>query len=115
MSATFVDRVRRCRRCGKVPNRRKGERLFMHHVVYEQHVRREDHALIDDPRNALALCKRCHDLHHTSGPGQIKLSVLHLRFENLAFARMLLGSAWTNYFARYYVDSDVDPRIPKAA
>jgi hypothetical protein len=107
----FVDLVKQCRRCGKKPDPRRGERLWMHHVVYEQHVRSHDRSLVDDATNALALCKRCHDLHHTSGPGRIRISVLHLRDANIDFASRLLGRAAGLYFARYYVDSDVDPRI----
>lgn len=82
-----------CRICGS------GHRLHLHHVVYEQHVRRE-HGDVFDPRNGLTLCMTCHMRHHHAVDQRIHVD--NLRDENIEFARELLGDAAELYFIRYY-------------
>lgn len=65
-----------------------------------------------DPRCALGLCFRHHELHHHPNPhtlaGRLPLSCL--RDENFAFARELLGGdAAYLYLSRRYLGSD--PRL----
>lgn len=95
---TFVDQ-RRCR----IPGCPEKGRPHQHHVVYRQEVRREGGDELD-PRNALTLCTRHHDRHHTR---QEPVSLLVLRDENYAFARELLGSARAyEYLRRRYAHED---------
>jgi hypothetical protein len=91
-----ASREEACRSCRDRAN------LVLHHVVYEQHVRRE-HGDIRDPANSLTLCVKCHVDHHSSAGVRLRISML--RGENLRFAFNLLGPAALDYFRRYY---DVD-------
>lgn len=91
-----------CRRC---PTRLG--RVDLHHVVYEQHVRRAG-GDVYDPRNGLTLCGVCHATHHGQlDRGKVALSVL--RDENYDFAFELLGPAAYDYLRRHY--SGEDPRL----
>lgn len=83
-----------CRACGVM------EPLQIHHVVYEQHVRKRAGDVFD-PRNSLTLCRICHARQHS---GHTRLPVAKLRPENLAFAKDLLGEYAGDYFARFYND-----------
>jgi hypothetical protein len=85
-----------CRICGS------SHRLNIHHVVYEQHVRREGGNTLD-PDNGLTLCFTCHMKHHHGADDRIAVS--QLREENVDFAFDLLGPAAYDYFIRYY-DND---------
>lgn len=81
-------------------------KLVLHHVVYEQHVRRE-HGDVWDPGNALTLCPSCHSSHHRRGR---VLPISVLRIENVKFAAELLGGDRAqDYLCRYYRD-DVPAR-----
>lgn len=77
--------------------------LHQHHVVYRQHVKREG-GDIWDPRNAIALCVRCHMTHHRrSNP----LPIAALRRENIEFAEELFGKdAAGEYLLRRYSRSE---------
>lgn len=90
---------KRCRNCGK-PGR-----MFLHHVIYEQHVRAKGGNAFD-PRDSLTLCFQCHMAHHHGADNRIPVS--KLRPENLEFACDLLGVTARDYFVRYY---DVDVLI----
>lgn len=76
-----------------------------HHVVYEQHVKREGGDRWD-PRNALRLCVSCHSSHHRRGR---VVPLVALRDENYEFAAELLGSAAYDYLRRRYAGED--PRL----
>lgn len=102
-----------CGQCGA------GGKLHMHHVVYEQHVRRAK----GDPydvRNGLTLCTRCHFRHHHAIDAKISVDIL--RPANLEFAHELLGDATSLYFTRYYaangegaIESALDRAAEKSA
>lgn len=80
-----------------------------HHVVLEQHVRRE-HGDPWDPRNALTICRIHHDRHH--GAERWKIPTLCLRDENISFAAELLGTERAaHYLQQRYDDTRHDPRI----
>lgn len=81
-------------------------RCHEHHVVYEQHVRREG-GDVYDPRNALTLCISCHTSHHRRGSRTVPLRVL--RDANYEFAFELLGAAAFDYLRRRYTGGD--PRL----
>lgn len=71
-----------------------------HHVIYAQHVRREDPALEWDPANAMRLCADCHARHHS---GAERLPVDVLPPAALEFARLLFGGQRAAaYLDRYY-------------
>lgn len=80
--------------------------VIRHHVVYEQHVRRE-HGDPWDLRNSLdvgvpLLCD-CHAKHHRSGPGRVPIPWDFIPFAAIAFAEELLGRERADaYFERYY-------------
>lgn len=76
-----------------------------HHVVYEQHVKREGGDRWD-PRNALRLCVSCHSSHHRRGR---VLPLRALRDVNFEFAFELLGPAAYDYLTRRYAGDD--PRL----
>lgn len=78
-----------------------------HHVTYRQHVR-VAHGDEWDARNALNVCKRCHDRHH--GAESFKITLRSLRDDNIEFCVELYGadSAFM-YLTRIYVGSD--PRV----
>lgn len=86
-------REKACRKCGG------GGNMHVHHVVYEQHVRRAggDPWAVD---NGLTLCFSCHMAHHHSMDGRLPSSIF--RPENVAFMKTLLGDGATDYVARYY-------------
>jgi 5-methylcytosine-specific restriction endonuclease McrA len=86
-------------------------RHTLHHVIYGQRVRQEK-GNYWDPRNALTLCKRCHENHHAGRP-RLKLS--KLRDANYEFALELLGPGKVlNYFEAKYAD-DGDPRFERVS
>lgn len=95
----FSSAENECRKCGT----REGRR-HLHHVVYEQHVRKAG-GDVYAPENGLTLCFGCHMGQHHSADGRVSVSTL--RSENLTFAFSLLGAAAFDYFIRYY---DVDAR-----
>jgi hypothetical protein len=77
--------------------------LFLHHLVYRQHVRREG-GDIWDPRNALTICNRCHASHHQRGR---VLPVAMVPEAARAFAVELFGEARAaDYFARRYAPEE---------
>jgi len=79
-----------------------------HHVMYEQHVRREGGDRWDS-RNAMDLCGACHTSHHRRGN---VLPTRSLPTAAVAFAQELLGiERAADYFRRYYDDSEADPRL----
>lgn len=88
-----------CRCCGS------RTRLTLHHVVYEQHVRRAGGDPFD-PDDSLTVCFSCHMAHHHGVDRRIRVS--QLRPENLAFARALFGEYADDYIARYYDGSSGD-------
>ena len=77
-----------------------------HHAVQKQTCRRAG-APLHSPRNALRLCKRCHDRHTTH---QDKVPMTALTDDNIAFAREYLGAGPAyEYFVRSYAGED--PRV----
>lgn len=87
-----------------------GMTLNQHHVVYQQHVKKEKGDLWDG-YNALTLCVSCHTKHHR----QVHpLPQSQLRDENIEFAFELMGSKAFHYFERYYRSEETDPRIIEA-
>lgn len=114
-SVDFIDETWFCRWCGRgVRPWGKVPRLRMHHVVYEQEVRRRGGDVLD-ARNALALCDRCHEEHHSGAPAARRIPLAALRPENLKFARRLLGDYAGDYLAAHYSAADNRPKWPKAA
>lgn len=91
-----------CVRCGTE------RRLQLHHVVYEQEIRRLD-GDVYDPRASLTLCIECHVQHHKALRHTIPLVLL--RDENYEFAFELLGAAAFDYLTRRYAGKD--PRLRK--
>lgn len=86
-----------------------GADLSQHHVVYRQHVE-EAGGDVWDPRNALALCRRCHAAHHRRAR---PLAIDCLRPENIEFARELLGVRRAEgYLRRRYTAPEDLPRFP---
>lgn len=79
------------------------DRLQLHHVVYEQHVRRAG-GNPWDPRDSLTTCTHCHTGHHHGVRSRISLALL--RDENYAFAAELLGPAAFDYLRRHYQGDD---------
>ncbi len=101
---TFRDPQIRCRVPG-CPRQHRDP----HHVVLEQHVRREG-GDIWDPLNALSVCRDHHDRHH--GAESWKIPTSCLRTENIIFAVELLGTPRALDYLRWkYDDSTQDPRI----
>lgn len=92
-----------CRACGS------GRRLVLHHVVYEQHVRKRGGNAFD-PDDSLTLCWDCHAKHHHSADDRLHVRVF--RPENVVFARALLGDYARDYFVRFY-DGDLDSVYPR--
>lgn len=86
-----------CAACGQ-----RGPRV-RHHVVYEQHVRREG----GDPwdlANAMLLGRfcRCHGDHHAPN-GRTPLALKTVPWEAVAFASRLLGhDRAADYFTKHY-------------
>lgn len=92
-----------CAVCGKV-----GGPFHPHHVIYEQHLR--DHGLPKyDTMNARRVHPHCHWGHHNSPNVQIKTTAL--TDDNIRYAYDNLGAKATDYFRRYYDDTEPDPRI----
>lgn len=89
-----------CAVCGS------SDRLQLHHVVYEQNVRRAG-GNPWDPRDSLTTCIRCHCGHH-HGSG---ITLMLLRDENFDFAFELLGAAAYDYLRRHYTGDD--PRLER--
>lgn len=71
-----------------------------HHVIAAQTLRQHHPDHLYDPRNALSLCRRCHDM-HTSAARRIPRS--RLRPENEEFAAEL---GLTHLLERYYPGSE---------
>lgn len=95
-----TSREGRCRCCGG------GGRLVLHHVVYEQHVRKAG-GDVSDPDNSLTLCQVCHFEHHSASDDRIRLD--QLRDENRRFAEHLLGAYAQDYLRRYYDAGETAP------
>lgn len=92
--------------------------VHRHHVVYEQHLRREwdgnadvrklwpRYAMLkNDPRNLMDLCVGC----HLGRFGHHRLSVKELSEDALDFAFELLGPKAYDYLRRRYAGDD--PRL----
>lgn len=80
------------------------DRLQLHHVVYRQHVKREQ-GDVWDPCNSLTVCAECHASHHSGGAGRVLLS--SLRDENYVFAAELFGApAAFEWLRRRYAGFD---------
>lgn len=76
--------------------------LVNHHVVYEQHVRRENGDPWD-PRNAMPLGRYCpcHGKHHAPN-GRTPLPLSKVPAAAVAFARELLGDRADTYLHQHY-------------
>lgn len=82
-----------CAMCGCPPWM---ARMHAHHVVYRQHLPRNDWY---DPDGALQLCADCHERHHSRSRPVFREA---LRERNLNFASRVLKQAAGPYLARYY-------------
>jgi cytochrome c553 len=97
----------RCQNCGL----RRGK-LDAHHVLYEQHLRREGLPRFERA-NALLLCALCHQRHHARS-AVLPTSVL--RDENLAYLTQSLGAPRALEYLRRYYDAEVrDVRVLELA
>lgn len=74
----------------------------LHHVCYQQHVKRHGGDTSDE-RNFLPLCHGCHFNHHSRSK-VLALSVL--LDSNFDYADELLGLAAPDYLQRYYRGED---------
>lgn len=84
-------------RCALCPSR---QGLHIHHVVYEQHVRREG-GDIYDPRNGMTLCFKHHFEHHNAYNRRIDRA--RLPAAAIEFAVELMGADRAElYLSRYY-------------
>ena len=70
----------------------------LHHVVYQQHVRKRGGDLGDE-RNFLPLCYECHRRHHSR---HAVLAASCLPDAAWQFADELMGEAAPDYLGRYY-------------
>jgi hypothetical protein len=89
-------RAQRCCQNPDCPNPRG--KWDPHHVIYEQELRRRG-LPIYEPRNALRLCRRCHQNHHRTQP----IPLTALKTCNLQYAREVLGNFYTDYLNRRYL------------
>lgn len=94
---TFWDGHDHCQHCGQAPLL-----LERHHVVYQQHAKREG-ANPHDARNALTLCPGCHAGHHNR-KNPINVSTLH--DANFEYAAEVFGLGAYDYLRRYYTGED---------
>lgn len=94
----FREAARAQRVCQNPDCRRPTAAWDPHHVVYEQELRRRG-LPIYDPRNALRVCRRCHQNHHHMQPlPQIALTTSHL-----TYAKEALGEFHIDYLNRRYL------------
>lgn len=94
-------RVRVCEAC------RLRRAVDPHHVVLEQELIRRGIDPDADLRCGMALCRECHDRHHSGGPGKIALRTL--RDDSLDFAFEVLGPYAYDHLRRRYGGDD--PRL----
>lgn len=78
-----------------------------HHVVYKAFCERLRLPLYHTT-NALRLCVRCHDRHHSR---QEPVPVIKLTDENIAFVVFAYGPAAPGWLERYYDFTVPDPRV----
>lgn len=97
----------RDQRTYRLPSCRQHRAPHAHHVVYEQHARREG-ANPHDGRNALRICSHCHRVHHDRIE---RIPTSALPDAAIAYARDTFGPAAIDYFRRYYRGADEDPRL----
>lgn len=79
------------------------DRLHLHHVVYDQHVRSQGGNRWD-PADSLTLCIGCHCRHHANPNWALPRT--YLRDENYEFAFELMGPAAYDYLRRRYSGDD---------
>lgn len=94
----WAARAECCAKCGLA------ERLQIHHVVYEQEIRRRGGDR-HDPRVALTLCLACHTRHHRRTEGSIELTLLPASAYEYAEELMGAGAAY-EYLRRRYIGED---------
>jgi 5-methylcytosine-specific restriction endonuclease McrA len=70
----------------------------LHHVVYQQHVRRHGGDL-SDRRNFLPVCDRCHDRHHSR---HTVIPFTAIPEPAREYARELMGDHADDYLHRRY-------------
>jgi hypothetical protein len=78
-----------------------------HHVVYQQHLRQR-HLPLWDPRDGIALCRRCHEAHHNRSQ-PIACSVLPDAALEFAFEH--LGAYAADYLSQRYANVGKDGRV----
>ncbi len=84
------------------------EALVLHHVCYQQHLRREG-GDPGDARNMIPVHPRCHELHHSRAR---VFPVSMLPDSAFEYARELLGAGRAfDYIERYYRITEGDPRL----
>ena len=89
-----------CAVCGR------GGAFHAHHVVSKAELKHR-RAPLNDPRNALRLCVRCHMQHEWAGPGKVDVALSQLTDDNFCFAFEVMGAAAMVYLERFYVGADL--------
>jgi hypothetical protein len=96
---SFRAHARRQRACQNPYCEHKTAPWQAHHIIYEQHVKKEGWPKYDD-RNALRLCNACHARHHDGTTFRIPLAVIPTCA--IEYAREVLGDYANDYLMRHY-------------
>lgn len=88
-----------CAVCGR------GDAFHAHHVVAKGWLRQHARPL-NDPRNALRLCMRCHMQHEFGGPGKVEIPLVKLPDHAICYAYGLMGIGASVYLERHYIGPD---------
>lgn len=95
----------KCHRClaSKARGNARGA-VQSHHVVYKQTLEKRGLSLWNT-RNAMPLCKECHDLHHAPN-GQGKMDLALLTDDHIAYAFEVLGTFAYDWLRSRYAGED---------
>jgi hypothetical protein len=81
--------------------------VHSHHVIYEQELRNRGLPIFDR-RNCMAICKTCHERHHTRAR---IIPVASIADETLEYAFEVLGLYAYDYLRRVYEPHDLGDRL----
>lgn len=84
----------------------RGGPFHAHHVVDKNWLKRHHRKPLNDPRNALRLCIRCHTQHEFGGPGKVDVPKRRLTAGNVCYAYEVMGLAASVYLERHYTGLD---------